>query len=205
MSKQLLPIRGQAAQLWLLPLQGAAWQVLSAQEILWGQALAPLGSQRYWHSRAAMREVLAEALGCDPAAVPLHSPPGQPPQLEGGWVSLSHSRDGVLLGYAPVPIGVDLERFDRPLDGRALAERFFPPEEVDQLHQLRGDRLRLAVLTSWVAKEAAIKWRQRTLAAELSCWRFDHGDGRLHHQREGLELMPQVAQSGGWLWAAVLG
>jgi phosphopantetheinyl transferase len=111
----------------------------------------------------------------------------------------------MLLGYAPVPIGVDLERFDRPLDGRALAERFFPPEEVDQLHQLPGDRLRLAVLTSWVAKEAAIKWRQRTLAAELSCWRFDHGDGLLHHQREALALTPQVGQSGGWLWAAVVG
>ena len=205
MSKQLLPIRGQAAQLWLLPLRGTALRVLSAQEILWGQALAPLGSQRYWHSRATMREVLAEALGCGPAAVPLHSPPGQPPQLEGGWVSLSHSRDGVLLGYAPVPIGVDLERIDRPLEAGALAERFFPAEEVDQLHQLPVDRLRLAVLTSWVAKEAAIKWRQRTLAAELGCWRFDHEDGRLHHQCEGFELTPQVGQIGGWLWAAVLG
>ena len=205
MSKQQLPITGQAAQLWLLPLHGAALGVLSAQEMVWGQALAPLGGQRYWHSRAAMREVLAEVLGCGPAAVPLHSPPGEPPQLEGGWVSLSHSRDGVLLGYAPVPIGVDLERLDRPLDGRALAERFFPREEVEQLRQLPGDRLRLAVLTSWVAKEAAIKWRQRTLAEELSGWRFDNGDGRLHHQGEGWELTPQLGQGSGWLWAAVLG
>jgi phosphopantetheinyl transferase len=110
-----------------------------------------------------------------------------------------------LLGYAPVPIGVDLERVDRALDGRAVAERFFPPEEVEQLRQLPGDCLRSAVLTSWVAKEAAIKWRQRTLAEELRCWRFDHGDGRLHHQGEGWELTPQVGQSGAWLWAAVLG
>jgi phosphopantetheinyl transferase len=204
-SKQQLPIAGQDVYLWLLPLQGASFQALSAQELFWGQALAPVGSQRYWQSRAALREVLADALGCGPAAVPLHSPPGQPPLLEGGWISLSHSRDGLLLGYAPVPIGVDLERVDRPLDGRALAERFFPPEEVDQLHQLPPDRLRLAVLTSWVAKEAAIKWRQRTLAEELSCWRFDHDAGWLHHRDEGWELKPQMGQSGGWLWAAVLG
>ena len=188
-----------------MPLGGASLQALSAQEMLWGQALAPLGSQRYWQSRAAMRGVLAHTLGCGPAAVPLHSPPGEPPQLEGGWVSLSHSRDGLLLGYAPVPIGVDLERVDRPLDGRALAERFFPPGEIDQLQQLPADRLRLAVLTSWVAKEAAIKWRQRTLAEELSSWRFDHRCRQLYHQDEGWELTPQLGQSGDWLWAVVLG
>lgn len=204
-------------QLWLRPGAGSALtadgqadgqedgQVLSAQELVWGEALAPAGRRRYWQSRAAMRQVLAAALDCTPQAVPLRSPPGQPPDLAGGWVSLSHSGDGLLVGYAPRPIGVDLEWGHRRLDAAALMQRFFPPQEVAQLAGMAGDQLRLAVLTSWVAKEAVIKWRRRSLAQELGAWCFDHSSAGLRQLDEGLEVTPAMGSSGGWLWAAVVG
>lgn len=183
----------------------AGEQVLSPQEIAWGEALAPAGRKRYWQSRAVMRQVLAAALDCSPQVVPLRSPPGQPPELEGGWVSLSHSGEGLLVGYAPRPIGVDLEWRHRRLDGAALMQRFFPAQEVAHLQGLAGDALRQAVLTSWVAKEAVIKWRRRSLAEELGAWCFDHGSARLRHLIEGLEVTPAMGCSGGWLWASVVG
>ena len=193
------------AQLWWHPLPWAALDGLTPEELAWGEALAPAGRKRYWQSRAAMRQVLAVALGCAPQAVPLQSPPGQPPDLEGGWVSLSHSGEGLLIGHAPLPIGVDLEWGHRRFDAAALMQRFFPAQEVVQLHRLSGDSLRQAVLTSWVAKEAAIKWRRRSLAEELGAWCFDHGSGRLRQLVEGLEITPALGRSGEWLWAAVMG
>ncbi|MCP9809751.1 4'-phosphopantetheinyl transferase superfamily protein [Cyanobium sp. HWJ4-Hawea] len=199
------PILEPGPRLWLQPLGVVDAEILSSQELAWGGRLAQPGQRRYWQSRAAVRQQLAPLLGCDPAQVPLYSPPGEAPQLlEGcGWVSLSHSGDGLLIGYCPEPIGVDLERADRRLDAVTLLERFYPKEEAAQLRGLGGDSLRLAVLTSWVAKEAAIKWRRRSLAEELAHWCFDHRQCQLHHRVEGLTLSPRMGLQNGWLWAAV--
>lgn len=191
--------------LWLLPSAGGDVASLSAPERCWSEALPPLRRSRYRHSRAALRQVLAGVLRCPPAAVPLHSPPGEPPRLEGqsGWISLSHGGEALLIGYSPEPIGVDLEPVGRPLDGAGLMRRFFPGPEQAQLERMGGENLRDAVLTSWVLKEAAIKWRQRTLAAELSLWCYDHLSGHLHHQGDGAQPECRWGVLEGWRWAVV--
>ena len=203
-------------QLWLRPGAGSALtadgqadgqedgQVLSAQELVWGEALAPAGRRRYWQSRAAMRQVLAAALDCTPQAVPLRSPPGQPPDLAGGWVSLSHSGDGLLVGYAPRPIGVDLEWAERPLEPGPLARRFFPADECAQLLQLPPAQRRRAFLESWVRKEAAIKWQaDGRLASDLVNWHWDGGAAQLTHGRAGWQPQVTLCEREGWLCAAV--
>ncbi len=152
-----------------------------------------------------MRERLAVVLGLPPARVPLHSPPGAPPRLaEGcGWVSLSHAAAAVLIGWSAHPLGVDLESADRQLDAASLMQRFFPVAEQEQLTSLPPEPLRAAVLRSWLAKEAAIKWRQRSLAQELLHWCFDHGRGELRHLTDGTVLRPQEGCVARWRWAWV--
>ncbi|MFO8236673.1 MAG: 4'-phosphopantetheinyl transferase superfamily protein [Prochlorococcaceae cyanobacterium] len=160
--------------------------------------------RRYWQSRSALRQWLAVVLGCGPGEVPLHSPPGCPPRLLGGagWVSLSHSGAVLLLGFSAAPIGVDLERADRPV-APALMRRCFPPEEVAQLQAFAPEPQRAAMLTSWVLKEAAIKWRRRTLARELSRWQLDHASGQLLHREEGVQPDCSTGVAVGWRWAGV--
>lgn len=200
-------------RLWLGPLcagledssAAAGVSVLSPAERTWGEALPPGRRRVYWQSRLQLRRWLALELGCGAASVPLHSPPGQAPRLEDGlgWLSLSHSGDGLLLGLAHAPIGVDLEPADRPLAAAALMRRFFPPEEVAQLRALAPAAQRRAVLTSWVLKEAAIKWQRGTLAGELAAWQLNHDTGRLHHRLSRLQPPVHSAESGPWRWAAV--
>ncbi|MBM5813775.1 MAG: 4'-phosphopantetheinyl transferase superfamily protein [Cyanobacteria bacterium M_DeepCast_100m_m1_067] len=201
------PLTGapQQPQLWLGPLRGADLSSLSALERDWGDGLPEGQRQRYWHSRAALRQQLAPVLGLGPAHVPLHSPPGRPPRLaEGlGWISLSHSGEGLLIGYSPRPIGVDLEPAGRPLAAAGLMRRFYPVAEQARLQGLAGEDLRQEVLTSWVLKEAAIKWRQRSLAAELSQWCYDHASGGLQHLGDGVQPDCCSAVHAGWRWAAV--
>lgn len=195
----------QPPQLWLAPLWGADLGSLSALERAWGDGLPQGQRQRYWHSRAALRQQLAAVLGLGPAQVPLRSPPGQPPRLDGGvgWISLSHSGEGLLIGYSSQPIGVDLEPADRPLEAAALMGRFYPLDEQARLQRLTGEGLRQVVLTSWVLKEAAIKWRQRSLADELSQWCYDDSSGRLQHLGDGVQPECCSAVHIGWRWAAV--
>jgi phosphopantetheinyl transferase len=204
-------------QLWLVPPAGrvlapvdgdaadAPHDALSPQERCWGAALPPLRRHQYWRSRLAMRLRLAAVLDLPPQQVPLHSPPGAPPQLPQGhgWVSLSHAADALLIAWSPQPVGVDLERGDRRFDARALMQRFFPEAEQRQLAGLGPEPLRWAVLRSWLCKEAAIKWRQRGLAQELGCWALDHHCGLLRHGGEGLTVQPCEGLLAGWCWAAV--
>ncbi len=201
------PLTGplQQPQLWLGPLGGGDLSSLSALERSWGNGLPEGQRQRYWHSRAALRQLLAAVLGLGAARVPLHSPPGRPPRLaEGlGWISLSHSREGLLIGYSRQPIGVDLELACRPLAAAGLMRRFYPVAEQVRLEELDGEALRQAVLTSWVLKEAAVKWRQRSLAAELSQWCYDDSRGYLQHLGDGEQPDCCSAEHAGWRWAAV--
>jgi len=198
-------------QLWIVPptVQVAEAMLpdsaLSPQERDWGLALSPRLRVRYWRSRAALRRLLQTVLGRPAALVPLQSPPGQPPLLgEGlGSVSLSHAAGAVLVAWAPRPVGVDLELSSRCFDARSLARRFFSPAELEHLRDLAPEPHRAAVLRSWLAKEAVIKWRQRSLAHELADWCFEHSTGVLSHRRDGTVRRPCEGVVDGWAWAAV--
>lgn len=194
-------------RLWLHGFQGRPEDLdqLTAQERSWCLDLPEAPRGRYGATRALVRRLLAPTLGCGPLDVPLHSPPGQPPRLERdqGWISLSHSGDHLLLAWSPRPIGVDLEASERPLLARALVDRFFPPEERRQLQGLEGAELRRAVLESWVLKEAAIKWRSGSLAADLRYWNWDHRRRLLMDLRCQQAAPHRCELRRSWLCAAV--
>jgi phosphopantetheinyl transferase len=98
---------------------------------------------------------------------------------------------------------VDLEAMERPLLARALVDRFFPPEERRQLQDLEGAELRRAVLESWVLKEAAIKWRSGSLAADLRYWSWDRRRRLLMDLRCQQAAPHRCELRRGWLCAAV--
>ena len=189
-----------------LEADASAWHAgLSAQEQQWCRDLTPAVRGRYIVSRGLLRQRLGSLLGMDPAAVPLHSPPGQPPLLGSGagFISLSHSGSGLLLAWSAQPIGVDLEWGQRPLLAEALAQRFFPAQECAQIQAMPAAGRERAVLESWVCKEAAIKWRGSTLAADLQHWQWDHQRHLLWHRLDGWAPPCCVVAREGWLCAAV--
>ncbi len=68
-------------RLWLLSFRGARITALSSppQERDWCERLPAGVGGRYGASRALLRQQLSQHLGCEPLAVPLHSPPGEAP------------------------------------------------------------------------------------------------------------------------------
>ena len=192
-------------QLWLQPLLEQPPAPLSPQEQRWCAAL-PEGLQgRYGRSRSQLRACLAAVLQCSPEQVPLHSPPAQAPQLgQGcGHVSLSHSRQQLLMAWSPWPIGVDLEWAARPLLAEAVARRFFPEAEWQRLQGLPTEALRGAVLASWVRKEAAIKWHRGSIAHDLCHWLWDGNRGGLQHLQRGWQPPSVLHLHDGWCCAVV--
>ncbi|WP_259719776.1 4'-phosphopantetheinyl transferase superfamily protein [Synechococcus sp. CS-1328] len=200
-----------APQVWLVSLETTAdvLEQLAPQERRWCAALPEPRRSRYAASRALLRAQLAVPLRCDPAAVPLHSPPGEAPRLEAGygWTGISHSGDALLTAWSSRPIGVDLEPLSRRLAAVALLQRHFPAAERRQLLDGPWSRdprsLQRAVLTSWVHKEAAIKWRRSSLAVELRHWCYDHCRRELRQLVDGAAPPCWSRQQGEWLLAVV--
>ncbi len=157
--------------LWLISRE-APLKPISPKEELSASALPSARSMNFRHSRGYLRNALADLFRLNPLEIPLLSIPGEPPRLQQGWgyVSLSHCRDAILVGWSLNPIGVDLERMDRSFAALEVALRYFSEAENKELLEMSGEPLRLAVLDKWLAKEAAIKWQRGKISSDLVNW-----------------------------------
>lgn len=155
-------------QLWLIdlsqPPDEAAWQACSQAE----QARAcrfhfERDARRYRAAHAALRNVLADVLGCQPHAVHWHTGPHGKPHLPaeaGLHFNLSHSGDWAVLGLSPhAPIGVDLEchQGQDQIDTLGLSATHFTATEQARLSQVPQARQARHFLQTWCRKEACLK------------------------------------------------
>ena len=178
---------------------------VSDQEQAWASNLGEIRRRRFLGSRAWMRTCLSDLWGMPAQEVPLHAPPGAPPALHQGWgfVSLSHSQGSALMAWSSTPVGVDLERLDRPFAAEALMRRYYASSEQRRLRNLPQQALRQAVLEHWMIKEAAIKWHHGSLAHDLSRWVVASDGLSANHQSSGHHVSTHCRQLGPWGMAIV--
>lgn len=127
--------------------------------------------------RALARRLLGRRLGRAPAAVRLGAGPQGKPVLNGdtapAWhFNIAHSKDLVLVGVGPSPLGVDVEHCPEAVDAalwRQMTGRPLPA----------GDRTAPAPETfciEWVRREAVLKACGLGLSADPAALRWVHGD-----------------------------
>lgn len=152
-----------------------------------------------------MRSCLSDLWGVPAQAIPLHAPPGKPPALHSGWgfVSLSHSKGSALMAWSSAPVGVDLERLDRPFASDALMNRYYASSEQRRLRSLPKHAFHQAVLEHWLIKEAAIKWQQGSLAQDLTHWVVAADGLSASHQDRAVQVAAHCRQLGPWGMAIV--
>jgi 4'-phosphopantetheinyl transferase len=126
---------------------------------------------------ALLRHVLSPYVGLAPEALRFAREPQGRPFLLGDAVpdfNLSDTVGGTVVAVASQPrIGVDLERLDRRLSHRRLAQRYFSRVEADALDALPEDAARVAFLRLWTAKEASCKSTGTGIYGQLDRWVFD--------------------------------
>jgi phosphopantetheinyl transferase len=152
-----------------------------------------------------MRSCLSDLWGVPAQDIPLHAPPGKPPVLHSGWgfVSLSHSKGSALMAWSSAPVGVDLERLDRPFASDALMSRYYASSEQRRLRSLPKHAFHQAVLEHWLIKEAAIKWQQGSLAQDLTHWVVAADGLSASHQDRAVQVATHCRQLGQWGMAIV--
>lgn len=147
-------------------------QWLSDDELVRAQRFhSDLNRARYIVGRATLRCVLAERLGCSPAAIRLSYGANGKPMLEGGRghveFNLAHSGGDAVIALADhVAVGVDIELLRPIADVGSLAHLVFSDVERREL-ELAPDPVS-AFLNGWTRKEAYVKALGLGLAAPLN-------------------------------------
>lgn len=162
-----LDAKSDATSLWLLGLkmQGevapAYWDDLSVEEKSRADRFLRARDRiAFGATRAALRSLLAEAIGCAPKNVSLATGPYGKPQLAGGsgpQFNVSHSGSFALIGISDQPIGVDIEAMRNDLDALELAKSFFSESEHSLLSGLKKEEQLQSFYKIWTCKEAVLK------------------------------------------------
>ena len=134
------------------------------------------------------RQVLAEALGAEPHALPLVRDPRGRPELAGplshfgtGW---SHSGSVLLVALGEgVRLGVDLELLRPRPRMLEIIQRFFHPAEIAWLENLSEPEREHWFFRVWCAKEALLKAHGQGISFGLHRLQLaPEADGALHLQ-----------------------
>jgi len=164
----------QTVDLWLLTVSGDDDRIVPCFEVLSSTEKERAARFRFDEDRArcivargALRWIASSYCGVPPTELEFETGAHGKPKLQGETPALefnvSHSGEFVLIGIAPLPCGVDIERIRPGLREQEIAERFFCPQEVQWLSRTQMGFARL-----WTAKEAIIKALGGGLSIPLS-------------------------------------
>ena len=122
----------------------------------------PIRRRQFIAGRALLRQQLAAHLDCAPAQIVLTEREGQAPALGGAsggpFFSLSHSGDWVACALSTsTPLGLDIERCDKPRDTAALAAQLFDQGQQDWLAAQPAQHRQAAFYQLWCRMEAHYK------------------------------------------------
>lgn len=115
---------------------------------------------RFVIARGSLRRVLGAYLGMAPAELEFTYSGLGKPSLTGVDLNfnLSHSHELAVLAVAQGgELGVDVEYLRPQANFKAIATRFFAPEEVDAIEQLPAEVQLRAFFSCWTRKEAILK------------------------------------------------
>jgi 4'-phosphopantetheinyl transferase len=162
--------RGEAVQVWLVPDQRSPaaladlLSVLDAEERLRADACRTADARRrFVVAHGALRRIVARRLGAPAGEIRWRRGPHGKPELTGRWtgtqVNLSHSDAvGMVAVTASRRVGVDVQRVLPRMDARAMANRYFPPEEARfVLAAADADDRAERFARLWARKEALVK------------------------------------------------
>lgn len=167
-----------------LDLSGEAAQAnfLSDQELAHAQKFSHAAArERYLQVRTEVRRCLALYTGLQPQELVFGREAGGKPVLintpQPLSFNLSHSGDYLALAVsAAQAVGIDLEHTSERQSWRAIAERYFHPEEVTQLRARPEAEQRLCFYHWWTLKEAFFKARGTGIATGLDKAVFSFND-----------------------------
>ena len=126
-------------------------------------------------SRGLTRWLFGQDLGLPPASVEVATGPHGKPRVivpDGSRAlcfNVSYATAHLALALTRDEVGVDLETIRDLPDLQEVADRFFSPEEADEIRRAGADRCR-SFFHAWTRKEALLKASGAGLSQPLDTW-----------------------------------
>ncbi len=157
---------------------------ISEQEESWKRELSNFKKYQFHFSRGYARLALSTLFNLKPLEVPIIAKPNKPPFLEKsfGFVSLSHCKDGLIIGWSISKLGIDIEPQNRPLDVKKLSEFLLSSKEKKYLYSNKNN-LSEKFLSIWVRKEALIKFSHGNIIRDFKIWQIDFDKNTAKHTK----------------------
>ena len=168
-----------------LQLTQADESLLDASERQRVLKMAPRRRDEFTIGRTVLRRVLAQYLHLQPDTINISidsngKPSLAPPQQQLHF-SIAHSRNQLMIAFARIPVGLDLET-PRPVKNcLKIAQRLFQPEETRRLESIAEHHQQQYFYHLWTAYEAAQKMHaeglfgKRTSASYTGRFTLDDG------------------------------
>ncbi len=175
--------------MWLFSLTRGLKEI-NREEQSWANQLPTRRSKQFIYSRSSVRHALSHLWSIPPLEIPLYAPPGSAPQLANGWgfISLSHCKDALLIGWSDKKIGVDIEPKQRSLSAEKIYNRYLSNEEKKTIKHTNDELFKMDVLKKWVTKESAIKWQRGSLARDILEWDYNQFKQSATHRKLKLNV-----------------
>tara|TARA_B100000941_G_C28477584_1_gene540175 strand:- start:622 stop:1314 length:693 start_codon:yes stop_codon:yes gene_type:complete len=169
---------------WLIPFSKEYKYISSKEEIISKRFNSKKGAL-YRFSRGYLRLCLSKVLGISSKDIPILSLPGQPPILpkKFGYISMSHSKDSLFLGWSLKRIGVDIENNSRNINLQRLLKSKWFKDEIKKISYIDENNLRLEILKIWVIKEALIKSHFGSIIEDYDKWIIDFDNLIAKHKK----------------------
>ncbi len=169
-------------KLWFFP-SNLNLKLISKEEKEWSSSLPEKRRQEYRYSRCYTRLALAQLFDMDPLSIPLFSKPGKPPCLYKGfgYVSISHCRDALLIGWSNSRIGVDIESIKRSINIDRLSNYLLSNDEKLLIKNSNKKSEKKEFLSIWVRKEALIKYSKGNLFRDFKSWKLNQKLSNANH------------------------
>jgi len=158
-------------KLWLIPFNNK-YKYISSQEEKISERLSSKRSDKYRFTRGYLRFCLSKILCLPCEDVPILSLPGEPPLLpkKFGYVSMSHSKDTLLIGWSEKNIGVDIENINRNLNEERILKSKWFKDEQKRIRRLNKNDFKEEILKIWVIKEALVKSHFGSIIKDYDNW-----------------------------------
>ena len=169
-------------KLWFFP-SNLNLKLISKEEKEWSSSLPEKRRQEYRYSRCYTRLALAQLFDMDPLSIPLFSEPGKPPSLYKGfgYVSISHCRDALLVGWSNSRIGIDIESTKRSINIDRLSNYLLSNDEKLLIKNSNKQIEKKEFLSIWVRKEALIKYSEGNLFRDFKSWKLNQKLSNANH------------------------
>jgi len=171
-------------KIWLYKM-GNVTHVASPKEINIALNFSPSRAKVFLESRFYIRDALSKLFDLNPLEIPLRANPGEAPTLPKGmgYVSMSHCHDACIICWNKERIGIDIECSDRNFNYKALAQKYFYQNTINNSKLSKYDTLKL-----WSAIEAAIKWDRGKLSKDIRYWKYKNYKKNIFHIKKKLTV-----------------